>query len=132
MNSGLNALALFGNSLPGLLLLTFGQTIVVVCVCTDMVRAVSVPRSQRRYLANTVFLTLVPPSILALSLAVLVYAASGAWAQTAGGVFVLVTVIFRWHTDPDEDSWWKGKGRQLRRWFKRRLATGRITAPAAA
>lgn len=132
MNSGLHALVLFGSSLPGLLLLTLGQTIVVVCVCFDMVRAVSVPRSRRRYVANSVFRTLVPPAILALSLAVLVYAASGAWAQVAGGVFVLVTVIFRWHTDTDEDSWWKGKGKQLRRWLRSRAVSGRLTAPAAA
>lgn len=130
MNSGLQAVALFGNSLPGLLLLTLGQALVVVCVCFDMVRAVSVPRSRRRYVANTVFRTLALPSILCMALIVLVQAASGAWTQVAGGVFVLVSVIFRWHHDTDEDSWWTGKGKALGRWLRSRAA-GPAVAPAA-
>lgn len=129
MNSGLHALVLFGSSLPGLLLLTLGQTVVVVCVCSDLVREVSVPRSRRRYLAATVFRTLAPPSILALALTVMVYAASGAWTQVAGAVFVLVTVIFRWHHGADEDNWWTGKGKQLGRWLRKRAAARRLTAP---
>ncbi len=131
MNSGLQAVALFGNSLPGLLLLTLGQTLVVVCVCFDMVRALSVPRSRRRYVANTVFRTLALPSILCMALIVLVQAASGAWTQVAGGVFVLVSVIFRWHHDTDEDSWWTGKGKQLGRWLRRTFAAGPAVSPAA-
>ena len=39
MNSGLHALAMFAGSLTGSILLTLGQTIVVICVCFDMVRA---------------------------------------------------------------------------------------------
>ena len=132
MNSGLQAVAFFGSSLPGLLLLTLGQALVVVCVCFDLVRAVSVPRTRRRYVANTVFRTLALPSILSMALIVLVQAASGAWEQVAGGVFVLVSVIFRWHHDTDEDSWWTGKGKQLGRWLRSRAVTRFVTAPAAA
>lgn len=132
MNTGLHAVALFGNSLPGLLLMALGQSVVVVCVCFDMVRAVSVPRSRRRYLANTVFRTLALPSILSMALIVLVHAASGAWEQVAAGVFVLVAVIFRWHHDTDEDSWWTGKGKALGRWLRRTLGAGPAVAPAAA
>lgn len=131
MNSGLYAVALFGHSLPGLLLLTLGQSVVVVCVCFDMVRAVSVPRSRRRYAANTVFRTLALPSILCMSLVVLVHAASGAWEQVAAGVFVLVAVIFRWHHDTDEDSWWTGKGKALGRWLRKSLPAPRAVASAA-
>ena len=131
MNSGLYAVALFGHSLPGLLLLTLGQSVVVVCVCFDMVRAVSVPRSRRRYVANTVFRTLALPSILCMSLVVLVHAASGAWEQVAAGVFVLVAVIFRWHHDTDEDSWWTGKGKALGRWLRKSLPAPRAVASAA-
>jgi hypothetical protein len=131
MNSGLHAVAFFGNSLPGLLLIALGQSVVVVCVCFDMVRAVSVPRSRRRYLANTVFRTLALPSILSMALIVLVHAASGAWEQVAAGVFVLVAVIFRWHHDTDEDSWWTGKGKALGRWLRGTLASGPVAAPAA-
>ncbi|MET1087816.1 MAG: hypothetical protein ABWY04_11975, partial [Arthrobacter sp.] len=61
MNSGLQALAMFAGSITGSILLTVGQTIVVICVCFDMVRALSVPRSHRRYVANTVFTTLAWP-----------------------------------------------------------------------
>ncbi len=131
MNTGLHAVALFGNSLPGLLLMALGQSMVVVCVCFDMVRAVSVPRSRRRYLANTVFRTLALPSILSMALIVLVHAASGAWEQVAAGVFVLVAVIFRWHHDTDEDSWWTGKGKALGRWLRGTLGAGPVVAPAA-
>lgn len=131
MNTGLHAVALFGNSLPGLLLIALGQSVVVVCVCFDMVRAVSVARSRRRYLANTVFRTLALPSILSMALIVLVHAASGAWEQVAAGVFVLVAVIFRWHHDSDEDSWWTGKGKALGRWLRRTL-TMPVRAPATA
>ncbi len=131
MNTGLHTVALFGNSLPGLVLIALGQSMVVVCVCFDLVRAVSVPRSRRRYVANTVFRTLALPSILSMALIVLVYAASGAWEQVAAGVFVLVAVIFRWHHNPDEDSWWTGKGKTLGRWLRRTLASaGPPAAPA--
>ncbi len=132
MNTGLHSVALFGSSLPGLLLLTLGQALVVVCVSFDLVRALSVPRSRGRFVANTVFRTLALPSILSMALIVLVYAASGAWTQVAGGVFVLVSVIFRWHHDADEDNWWTGKGKQLGRWLRNRIPSRTETAPAAA
>ncbi|MDQ0754978.1 hypothetical protein [Arthrobacter sp. B3I4] len=132
MNSRLHAAAVFGSSLPGLLLLTLGQAVVVVCVCSDLVRAVSVPRSRRRYVANTVFRTLALPSILATALTVLVYAASGAWTQVAGAVFVLVSVIFRWHSDAGDDHWWTGKGKQLGSWLRSHTVSGRLAEPAAA
>lgn len=132
MNPGFHAAVLFGSSLPGLLLLTLGQAVVVVCACSDLVRAVSVPRSRRRYLANTVFRTLALPSILATALTVLVYAASGAWPQVAGAVFVLVSVVFRWHSDTGDDHWWTGKGKQLGRWLRSRAVFPRVAAPAAA
>jgi hypothetical protein len=45
---------------------------------------------------------------------------------------VLVVLIYRWRTDTDEDSWWKGKGKALGRWFSRRTAFGLRPAPAAA
>ncbi|WP_411376541.1 hypothetical protein ACLH0K_16515 [Arthrobacter sp. MPF02] len=56
-------MAAFSGSVPGQVLLALGQTIVVVCVCFDMVRALSVPRSHRRYLASTVFRTLAAPAM---------------------------------------------------------------------
>jgi len=132
MNTGLQAVAFFGNSLPGLLLLTFGHVVVVACMGSDLVRAVSVPRSRRRYVANTVFRTLALPAAVSMGVAVLVYAASGAWEQVAGGVFVLVAVIFRWHHSTDEDSWWTGKGKALGRWLRTNLALPPLVAPAAA
>ena len=123
---------MFGGSLPGNILMSLGQALVVVCLCFDFVRAVSVPRSHRRYLANTVFRTLAWPSILAMAFSVLIDAASGSWTDVAGGVFVLVAVIFRWHHDADEDSWWKGKGKALGRWLRNRVASGSFGAPATA
>ncbi len=133
MNSGLHVLAMFAGSLTGSILLSLGQTIVVVCVCFDMVRALSVPRSHRRYVANTVFTTLAWPSILISAVSVLIDAASGTWQNVAGGVFVMVMVIFRWRHGGDEDSWWKGKGMALRRWARGKLAAaGPLVAPAAA
>jgi hypothetical protein len=133
MNSGLQVLAMFAGSLTGSILLSLGQTVVVVCVCFDMVRALSVPRSHRRYVANTVFTTLAWPSILISAVIVLIDAASGTWQNVAGGVFVMVMVIFRWRHGGDEDSWWKGKGKALRRWARGKLAAaGPLVAPAAA
>nr|WP_160668898.1 hypothetical protein [Pseudarthrobacter sp. ATCC 49987] len=132
MNSGLSALALIAGSLPGSILLSLGQTVVVVCVCFDMVRALSVPRSHRRYVANTVFTTLAWPSILISAVTVLIDAASGTWQDVAGGVFVMVMVIFRWRNGGDEDSWWKGKGKKLADWFRNQTASRSVTAPAAA
>ncbi|MCX6497415.1 MAG: hypothetical protein NTU93_01260 [Arthrobacter sp.] len=130
MNSGLSSLALIAGSLPGLVLLTLGQALVVVCVCFDMVRALSVPRSHRRYVANTVFTTLAWPSIVISGVSALIYAASGTWLNVAGGVFVMVMVIFRWRQGGDDDSWWKGKGKKLASWFRNQ--TSSRTAPAAA
>lgn len=132
MNPGLASAVQFAGSLPGSILLTLGQTLVVVCACFDMVRALSVPRSHRRYLANTVFRTLAPPAILFMAFSVLIDAASAAWPDVTAGMFVLVVVTYRWRTDSDEDSWWKGKGKALGRWFRTRTALPPVTAPAAA
>ena len=132
MSPGLQAAVLFAGSLPGLILLSLGQSLVVVCLCFDFVRAVSVPRSHRRYVANTVFRTLALPSILVMAFSVLLDAASGSWTNVAAGVFVMVAVIFRWHHDTDEDNWWKGKGKALGRWLRNRAASGSLVAPVAA
>ena len=72
MSPGMESVAAFSGSLPGQMLLALGQTVVVVCVCFDMVRALSVPRSHRRYLASTVFRTLAIPSIVVNGLTVLI------------------------------------------------------------
>ena len=84
--------------------MSLGQALVVVCLCFDFVRAVSVPRSRSRYVANTWFRTLALPSILVMAFSVLIDAASGSWQDVGAGVFILVAVIFRWHYDTDEDS----------------------------
>ena len=78
---------LFAGSLPGSILMTLGHTLVLVCVCFDMARVLSVPRSHRRYVASTIFMTLALPSILILAVSVLIHAASGAWQDVASGVF---------------------------------------------
>jgi predicted membrane channel-forming protein YqfA (hemolysin III family) len=132
MSPGLQAIAVFGGSLPGSILMSLGQALVVVCVCFDMVRAVSVPRSRRRYLAFTVFTTLAWPAIVISAAVVLIYAAGGAWLNAAGSVFVMVAVIFRWHHGSDEDSWWTGKGKALGRWLRRQAAALSAAAPATA
>ncbi|MCB5293174.1 hypothetical protein [Arthrobacter sp. SO3] len=132
MNSGLQALALFAGSPAGAILLALGQAIVVVCVCFDMVRALAVPRSHRRYVANTVFTTLAWPSVLISAVIVLIQAASGTWQNVAAGVFVMVMVIFRWRHGGDEDNWWKGKGKKLATWFRNQTASRSAAAPAAA
>lgn len=132
MNSGLESLVLVTNSLPGLILLGLGQTLVVACVGFDLVRALSVPRSHRRYVAATVFRTLALPSIIITAMGVLIDAASNSWQNVGLGVFVLVTLIFRWHHDKDEDSWWSGKGKKLARWARGLLGGPRfIPAPVA-
>jgi hypothetical protein len=122
--------AVFAHSLPGLIVMSLGQALVVACVCFDMVRALSVPRSHRRYVANTVFRTLAVPSILVTGVSVLVDALSWSWQDVAMGVFLLVTIIFRLHHDTDEDNWWKGKGKKLARWARRTLGTRTVAAPA--
>ncbi|MHA7223362.1 hypothetical protein ACX80S_13735 [Arthrobacter sp. RHLT1-20] len=132
MSSGLQTVAVFAGSLPGSILMSLGQTLVLVCVCFDMVRVVSVPRSRRRFVANTVFTTLALPSILVMAVIVLIDAASGAWQDVAAGVFILVAVIFRWRHNGDEDSWWTGKGKKLARWLRNQTAVRSAIAPAAA
>lgn len=121
---------MFAGSLPGLVLLSIGQTMVVVCLCFDMVRAMSVPRSHRRYVASTVFRTLAVPSILVMGVSVLVDAIFWSWTDLVMGVFVMVMIIFRWHNDKDEDNWWKGKGKKLARWARKQLAPRPVLAPA--
>lgn len=111
-------------------MLAIGQTVVVVCVCFDMVRALSVPRSHRRYLASTVFRTLAIPSIIATGMSVLIDALSWSWMDVCMSMFVMVAIIFRLHHDKDEDSWWKGKGKKLARWARRQFSGGTSLAPA--
>ncbi|MCB5273640.1 hypothetical protein BJG92_01164 [Arthrobacter sp. SO5] len=132
MSSGLQAVAGFAGSLPGSILISLGQTLVLTCVCFDMVRVVSLPRSHRRYVANTVFRTLVLPAILSMAANVLIDAARGAWLEVAAGVFILVVVIYRWRDTTDEDSWWTGRGKKLAIWFRSQTASRSVTATAAA
>jgi hypothetical protein len=130
MSPGMESVAAFSGSLPGQLMLAVGQTMVVVCVCFDMVRALSVPRSHRRYVASTVFRTLAVPSIIANGVTVLIALVVASWVDVVMGMFVLVAIIFRLHHDKDEDNWWKGKGRKFARWARRQFI-GRISAAPA-
>lgn len=130
MSAGMESAAMFAGSLPGLLLMDLGQAMVVVCLCFDMVRALSVPRSHRRYVANTVFRTLAVPSILVMGISVLAKAVLWSWMDVAMGVFVIVMIIFRWHYDKDEDNWWKDKGKKLGRWARKQLTPRPALAPA--
>ncbi len=130
MSAGMEAVAMFAGSMPGQILLALGQTVVVVCLCCDMVRALSVPRSYRRYVASTVFRTLALPSVLATGVTVLVDAVFWSWMDVAMGVFVMVAIIFRLHHDKDEDNWWKGKGKKLARWARRQFSPRSAAAPA--
>ena len=130
MSAGMETVAMLAGSMPGQILLALGQTVVVICVCCDMVRALSVPRSHRRYVASTVFRTLAIPSVLASGVTVLVDAVFWSWMDVAMGVFVMVAIIFRLHHDKDEDNWWKGKGKKLARWARRQLSPRSAVAPA--
>ena len=126
----MESVAMFAGSLAGLVILSLGQAMVVACLCFDMVRALSVPRSHRRYVASTVFRTLALPSVLVMGVSVLVDAVFWSWLDVAMGVFVMVMIIFRLHHDKDEDNWWKGKGKKLARWARTQLSSGRSLAPA--
>jgi hypothetical protein len=130
MSAGMESVAMFAGSMSGQLLLSLGQAMVVVCVCFDMMRALSVPRSHRRYVASTVFRTLAVPSVLVMGISVLIDAAFWSWMDVAMGVFVMVMIVFRLHHDKDEDNWWKGKGKKLARWARKQLSSGRSLAPA--
>lgn len=130
MNSGLLALASFGATLPGMILLVLGQTMVVVCLCFDLVGMLSVPRSHGRYVANTGFRTLALPSILVTAVGVLMDAAFWAWMDVAFGTFIMVALVFRLHASKDEDNWWKGKGKKLARWARKQLAPRPAAVPA--
>ncbi len=129
-NSGLEALVLFGHSTPGLLLVGVGQAMVVVCVAFDLVRALSVPRSHRRFVAATIFRTLAVPSIAVTAVGVLIDVASKSWLNVTLGTFLMVALIFRWHHDKDEDHWWKGKGKKLARWARRLAGPRWVPSPA--
>ena len=129
MSAGMESAAMFAGSLPGLILMDLGQAMVVVCLCFDMVRALSVPRSHRRYVANTVFRTLAVPSILVMGISVLAKSLLWSWTDVSMSVFVIVMIIFRWHCDKDEDNWWKGKGKKLVRWARKQLTPRPALAP---
>lgn len=128
----MEAVSVFSSSLPGQILLAVGQTVVVMCVCFDMVRALSVPRSHRRYVASTVFRSLAIPSIITSGLTVLIALVLASWIDVLMGMFVLVAIIFRLHHDKDEDNWWKGKGKKLARWARRQFAGRTAAVPAMA
>jgi small-conductance mechanosensitive channel len=123
---------MLAGSLPGQIIMALGQTLVVVCVCFDMVRALSVPRSHGRYVASTIFRTLAIPSVLAMGASVLIDAAFWSWTDVTLGVFVMVFIVFRFHHDKDEDNFWKGKGKKLARWARRQFSARTAAAPALA
>lgn len=130
MSAGMETVAMFAGSVPGQILLALGQTVVVICVCCDMVRALSVPMSHRRYVASTAFRTLALPSVLAAGVSVLVDAVFWSWTDVAMGVFVMVAIIFRLHHDKDEDNWWNGKGKKLAGWARKQFGSRTAAAPA--
>lgn len=130
MSAGMESVALFAGSMAGLVILSLGQAMVVACLCFDMVRALSVPRSHRRYVASTVFRSLALPSVVVMGVSVLVDAVFSSWLDVAMGVFVMVMIIFRLHHDKEEDNWWKGKGKKLARWARKQMSSGRSLAPA--
>ncbi|MEV7606267.1 hypothetical protein AB0N65_12580 [Paenarthrobacter sp. NPDC089322] len=121
---------MFAGSLPGLILISLGQAMVVMCLCFDMVRALSLPKSHQRYVASTIFKTLAVPSILVMGVSALIDALSWAWIDVTMSVAVLVMIIFRWHHDTDEDNWWKGKGKKLARWARKQFAGPPVVAPS--
>ena len=132
MSAGMESVAMFAGSMTGLVLLTLGQMMVVVCVCFDMVRALSAPRSHRRYVASTVFRSLALPSVLVMGISVLLDAVFWSWLEVTMGMFVIMMIIFRLHHDKDEDNWWKGRGKKIARWARRQLSSGGSLAPTAA
>lgn len=132
MSAGMEAVTMLAGSVPGQIIMALGQTLVVVCVCFDMVRALSVPRSHRRYVASTIFRTLAIPAVLAMGASVLIDAAFWSWTDVAMGVFVMVAIVFRFHHDKDEDNFWKGKGKKLARWARRHFSARTAAAPAMA
>jgi hypothetical protein len=128
----MESVTMLAGSLPGQIIMALGQTLVVVCVCFDMVRALSVPRSHGRYVASTIFRTLAIPSVLAMGASVLIDAAFWSWTDVTLGVFVMVFIVFRFHHDKDEDNYWKGKGKKLARWARRQFSARTAAAPAMA
>jgi small-conductance mechanosensitive channel len=128
----MESVTMLASSLPGQIIMALGQTLVVVCVCFDMVRALSVPRSHGRYVASTIFRTLAIPSVLAMGASVLIDAAFWSWTDVTLGVFVMVVIVFRFHHDKDEDNFWKGKGKKLARWARRQFSARTAAAPALA
>jgi hypothetical protein len=126
----MESVTMLAGSLPGQIIMALGQTLVVVCVCFDMVRALSVPRSHGRYVASTIFRTLAIPSVLAMGASVLIDAAFWSWTDVTMGVFVMVVIVFRFHHDKDEDNFWKGKGKKLARWARRQFSARTAAAPA--
>ncbi|UUL77820.1 hypothetical protein NG819_05150 [Pseudarthrobacter sp. Fe7] len=126
----MQAVAAFSGSMPGQVLLAIGQSIVVVCVCFDMVRELSVPRSHRRFVASTVFRTLAIPAVMANALTVFIALVVSSWVDVVMGMFVLVAIVFRFHYNKDEDNWWKGKGKKLARWARKQFAARTSAAPA--
>jgi hypothetical protein len=128
----MESVTMLAGSLPGQIIMVLGQTLVVVCVCFDMVRALSVPRSHGRYVASTIFRTLAIPSVLAMGASVLIDAAFWSWTDVTLGVFVMVVIVFRFHHDKDEDNFWKGKGKKLARWARRQFSARTAAVPALA
>jgi hypothetical protein len=128
----MESVTMLAGSVPGQIIMALGQTLVVVCVCFDMVRALSVPRSHGRYVASTIFRTLAIPSVLAMGASVLIDAAFWSWTDVTMGVFVMVVIVFRFHHDKDEDNFWKGKGKKLARWARRQFSARTAAAPALA
>ncbi|MGP0224889.1 hypothetical protein [Paenarthrobacter sp. NCHU4564] len=130
MSAGMESAAMFAGSLPGLILMSLGQIMVVVCLCFDMVRALSVPRSHRRYVASTIFRTLAVPSVMVMGVSTLAEVVMSSWLNVVMSVAVLVVIIFRLHHDKDEDNWWKGKGKKLARWARKQFSLPPATATA--
>jgi hypothetical protein len=115
LNSGLEALTVFLQTPPGIALWLAGNLVVLTCIIAESIMKYSVQGTRPRYLAATVFHTLLIPSIFCVSVSTLIDAAAKEWVGVALGVAFIVALIIAWHRCKDEDSWWKGKGTKLKK-----------------
>lgn len=109
------------------------QCIVAVCIMSDFIRRQMARGTRGHYVMTTITRTLAVPAILMKMTDLVLDAADKDYFEMAIDVVVLMYLILYWFWTRDDDNWWKGSGKKMGRWAKRRLAalaSGRRLRPA--
>lgn len=125
----LTAIAALSHSPFGLILSATDDVLTWVALIASLIHNHAVRGSHRRHAAVTVVKTCLPVMFAADTFFIVIFFADGNWPLLGGRILSWLFEIWWWKDVDDEDSWWTGRGKKIRQWFRK---TFTASSPAAA